>query len=265
MLNKFVEFCCKNQALRKRLLRVLGRDYLNEQKAHILEQLRSEPDPQFLGQAARALGGEISYSQEGEDILLTGKLMHPSPPGFFADIGAHHPTRFSNTFLLYSHGWRGINIDATPGAMAEFSRLRPEDINIECAVSDKNTPLQFHIFKEPALNTFDARRAQTLIAAGWDLAEVKIITPRPLAEILDAHVPPGTAIRLMNIDVEGEEMGVLASNNWDKYMPEWIILEIRDTPVREIFQTPEMIFMMEKGYELVSRLQQSVILRRNDG
>lgn len=245
------------------MLRVLGKDYFDELKPHILERLQSEPASQFSGQAARALGGEISYSQEGEDILLTGKLISISPPGFFVDIGAHHPTRFSNTFLLYSHGWRGINIEATPGAMAEFNRLRPEDINIECAISDKNTPLNFHIFKEPALNTFDGRRAQALVAAGWDLAESKTITPRPLAEVLDAHLPPETAIRLMNIDVEGEEMGVLASNNWDKYIPEWVILEIRDTPVRELFQTPEMMFMTEKGYELVSRLKQSVILHRN--
>ncbi len=241
----------------------MGKDYFDELKPHILERLQSEPASQFFGEAARALGGEISYSQEGEDILLTGKLMSISPPGFFVDIGAHHPTRFSNTFLLYNHGWRGINIEATPGAIAEFKRLRPEDINIECAISDKNTPLHFHIFKEPALNTFDARRAQALVAAGWDLAEVKTLTPKPLAGVLDAHLPPETAIRLMNIDVEGEEMGVLASNNWDKYVPEWIILEIRDTPVRELFQTPEMMFLTEKGYELVSRLKQSVILHRN--
>src|SRR5690554_6253894 len=75
-----------------------------------------------------------SYSQEGEDILLE-KLFEGKNDGFYVDVGAHHPRRFSNTYLLYRRGWRGINIDAMPGSMAEFRRLRGRDINLEIPIS----------------------------------------------------------------------------------------------------------------------------------
>lgn len=57
--------------------------------------------------------GVKSYSQEGEDLVLArifGNLKLTT--GFFVDIGAHHPTRFSNTFYFYRRGWCGINVDA---------------------------------------------------------------------------------------------------------------------------------------------------------
>jgi hypothetical protein len=75
-----------------------------------------------------------SYSQEGEDMLLERFLEHRHS-GFYVDVGAHHPRRFSNTYRLYRRGWRGLNIDANPGSMALFRHVRPRDINIEAAVS----------------------------------------------------------------------------------------------------------------------------------
>jgi hypothetical protein len=42
-----------------------------------------------------------SYSQEGEDLILAG-LIGDRPRGFYVDIGAHHPHRFSNTFIFIS-------------------------------------------------------------------------------------------------------------------------------------------------------------------
>lgn len=74
------------------------------------------------------------YSQEGEDLLLS-RILGDKKDGFYVDVGAHHPFRFSNTYLLYKQGWRGINIDAMPGSMKLFNRFRPRDINIECGVA----------------------------------------------------------------------------------------------------------------------------------
>ena len=66
-----------------------------------------------------------SYSQEGEDLVLR-KIFKKQDKGFYVDVGAHHPKRFSNTFLLYKKGWNGINIDATPGSMKLFNKFRSE-------------------------------------------------------------------------------------------------------------------------------------------
>jgi hypothetical protein len=68
-----------------------------------------------------------SYAQEGEDLLLARCLAYRDM-GFYVDIGAHHPKRFSNTYLFYRRGWCGINIGAMPGSMSQFRRVRPRDI-----------------------------------------------------------------------------------------------------------------------------------------
>ena len=95
----------------------------------------------------------LSYSQEGEDLILK-RLFDGQKKGLYVDVGAHHPKRFSNTYLFYKMGWRGINIDAMPGSMEKFKEVRPEDINIEAAISDKDELLTYYIFNESALNTF---------------------------------------------------------------------------------------------------------------
>ena len=93
------------------------------------------------------------YSQEGEDILLS-RIFGEQAEGFYVDVGAHHPRRFSNTYLFYKRGWRGINIDALPGSMKVFQKFRPRDINLELAVSEREQVLTYYMFNEPALNGF---------------------------------------------------------------------------------------------------------------
>src|SRR5579871_3958647 len=92
------------------------------------------------------------FSQEGEDLIV-GRLFEGQKSGFFVDVGAHHPFRFSNTWLLYRRGWRGINIDGTPGSMEAFRQWRPRDINLECLVSTDAEPRAYFLHDEPALNT----------------------------------------------------------------------------------------------------------------
>src|SRR5580700_9536062 len=96
-----------------------------------------------------------SYAQEGEDMVMRRFFESRATPGFYVDVGAHHPQRFSNTYFFYRQGWRGINIDAMPGSMKAFETLRPRDINIEAAVSAEHQSLTYAIFNEPALNSFD--------------------------------------------------------------------------------------------------------------
>lgn len=43
--------------------------------------------------------GIRTYSQEGED-RLTDRLLGGRKNGFYIDIGAHHPRRFSNTYYF---------------------------------------------------------------------------------------------------------------------------------------------------------------------
>jgi hypothetical protein len=78
--------------------------------------------------------------------------------GFYIDVGAHHPFRFSNTALFYKKGWQGINIEPDPSLIKNFNKYRTRDINLNFGVANEEKDLNFFIFNEPAFNTFHLGR-----------------------------------------------------------------------------------------------------------
>ena len=194
----------------------------------------------------------IAYSQEGEDLVLK-RLFPGRIDGFYVDIGAHHPYRFSNTYLFYKLGWCGINIDPIPGIKKSFDTERPRDINLEMAVSDEHATLNYYNFKEKALNTFSEPLARQYQAANWDMESVIPVETFTLAQILDQYCPSGRKIDFMTIDVENLEMKVLGSNNWERYKPEVLVIEVLDCPADQVTDTEIYRFLHAKGYQFVAK------------
>ncbi|MCX6972888.1 MAG: hypothetical protein NTZ94_01095, partial [Verrucomicrobia bacterium] len=80
----------------------------------------------------------VSYSQFGEDTLIAEYLIGKNftkRKKFYVDLGAYHPSRFSNTKLLNLIGWMGINIDPNPDSIELFNHHRPNDINLNLGIS----------------------------------------------------------------------------------------------------------------------------------
>ena len=202
-----------------------------------------------------------SYSQQGEDMILDC-LFQGKESGFYVDVGAHHPERYSNTCLFYRRGWRGINIDATPGSMAIFRRRRGRDINLECAVAGERKTLTFHLFNEPALNGFSTELSQARDGAGgYRQIGERRIDARPLRELLDEHLPAGQHIDFLSVDVEGLDMEVLRSNDWSKYRPTLVIAEdISEFVVAPaLLDLPLVTWMRGIGYSLCGKAVHSLI------
>lgn len=166
-----------------------------------------------------------SYSQEGEDMILK-KIFAEKDKGFYIDVGAFHPFLYSNTQLLYEKGWKGINIEPTPGRINLFKRVRKRDINLEYAIGNRKRTLDFQMFTKPALNTFDKKRAQVISNSKQSqLKKTVRIQTRRLDDILNHHLSEHQHIDLLNIDVEGFELQVLKSNDWKKFKPDIILVE----------------------------------------
>lgn len=202
----------------------------------------------------------ISYGQEGEDLILE-RIFAGRPAGFFVDIGAHHPLRFSNTYLFYKKGWRGINIDPNPDSKKLFDAERPGDINLELGVSNQQGALQYYNFKEKALNTFSAALAKQYTDANWELENVMNIDTLPLADLLNKHLPANQKIDFMSIDVEGFEQEVLSSNDWTKYKPEVILVEMLDCPMATLHETGIAQFLLARGYALFAKTFNTVFFK----
>lgn len=205
----------------------------------------------------------ISYSQEGEDLLME-RFLYCRPTGFYVDVGAHHPRRFSNTYRLYRLGWRGINIDANPGSMTEFRRVRPRDINIEAGVGAAGGELTLYVFNEPALNTFDRELALQRVESSFAMAgEVKVAI-EPLSRILDRNVPEGVHIDLLTVDVEGFDYEVLQSNDWGRYSPDYVLTEcLGARTLSEAYADPVATFLAARQYAIVAKTMNTVVFKLN--
>ncbi|WP_104693742.1 FkbM family methyltransferase [Helicobacter equorum] len=201
------------------------------------------------------------YSQEGEDLLLS-RIFGDQKDGFYVDVGAHHPFRFSNTYLLYKRGWRGINIDAMPGSMKLFNRFRPRDINIECGVASGGGELIYHIFNEPALNGFSEELSASYEKNPLYFIKARVpICVRKLSEILDLHLPSNTRIDILSIDCEALDLEVLQSNNWQKYVPRIILVEVYCGDISQFLNHPIYVFLVSRNYSFYAKLHNTVLFR----
>lgn len=171
---------------------------------------------------------QIHYSQNGEDIILNA-IFPNDYKGFYVDVGAHHPYRISNTYLLFTRGWHGVNIDANPETINMFKRARPHDTNLNIGVSGNSDYLNYHSFSDPAVNTFSAIEAEKWKNKKWiKYLGAKEVRTDTLANILSKNLPENQIIDVLSIDVEGLDFDVLKSNDWKLYQPRVIIVESHD-------------------------------------
>lgn len=205
--------------------------------------------------------GHGYFSQNGEDIALFTALYHEKEKGIFVDIGAYHPFKFSNTFMFYLLGWRGVNIDANQDAIHQFNAVRPEDINIRALVSDTSEEMRYFKFAEGAWNTTNVPHAAQLGTRGTPdtkpIGEETIITT-PINELLEKYV--GTKkFDLLTIDVEGMDKRLFLAINFDKFRPKAICIELG---IADWTTEPLKSYIEKIGYEPIVQTWGSMVLIR---
>ena len=166
--------------------------------------------------------------------------------GFYIDIGCHHPTYINNTYLLYKKNWSGINIDISQFSIDLFNHMRPQDLNYNCAISNKNKIVKLFYQKEfSQLSTIKSIQAKSVFEGNIKEKDIQAFS---LDEILNRDKYKNTKIDFLNIDVEGADLEVLEGLSFDKFKPELICLEIHDKEVKksEIYN-----FLINKNYELI--------------
>lgn len=205
-----------------------------------------------------------SYSQEGEDMILR-RLFEKQQTGFYVDVGAHHPKRFSNTYFFYKQRWNGINIDAMPNSMKIFERIRPRDINIEKPISDKKQVLTYYAFNEPALNGFSKELSAERENSNnnYHIIFEKDIETTTLEEIFDENLPKNQQIDFLSIDVEGLDFMVLKSNNFKKYKPKVILIEILGSSLNDIEKDIISEYLQKFNYSIYAKTINTVVFVEN--
>ncbi|HLX55336.1 MAG TPA: FkbM family methyltransferase [Aquella sp.] len=209
---------------------------------------------------------KISFSQCGEDLIVQYifRLRNVEKPSYL-DIGAHHPFFLSNTTLFYKNGSRGINIEANPELLENFTKFRKEDINLNIGLSNKKEELDFYIMHDNTLSTFSKVECDALVLAGKVLKEVKKVKLTLLSDILQRY-SMGKFPDFMSIDVEGMDLQILKSIDYSLDTPKVICVEAAEySPTGSGIRRTELIdFLVSKGYyEYANTNLNSIMVKRD--
>lgn len=207
--------------------------------------------------------GGTYYSQWGEDLFVHHTIMEEKEDpnnGFYVDIGAYHPFRYSNTYFAYKKGWKGICVEPNPEVKELFLKYRERDICFHCGISDSpRDSLDYYMFEEPAYNGFFSEQMLKEIGNGSVRCLRKIKVPvYSLKEILKACQVDD--IDYMSVDVECMELDVLKSNDWNKYRPRRLLIEQLET--KNIELSPVCRYLENVGYEFEAVLGVTVVYKR---
>ncbi|MDA0873397.1 MAG: FkbM family methyltransferase [Proteobacteria bacterium] len=185
-----------------------------------------------------------TYSQFGEDIILSDIFKEKLNPGKFIDVGANHPKELNNTYRLYLSGWRGVNIEPGEKMHKLLNECRPEDTNLKVGLGKTSGKAIFYEMDVDSVSTFNLAEAENgqyhknIISKN----ELDVLTLKQIYETYfkDSHCD------LLSVDVEGNNFEVLEGNDWNSFRPTYIIIEMPGPERLDIIP-----FLFKKGYFLV--------------
>jgi len=164
-----------------------------------------------------------SYSQNGEDLVID-KLLGVKEKGFYVDIGAYDPTRFSNTKRFYLRGWSGINVEPNKNRFENFAKHRTRDINLNVGIGMVSGYIKFYEMFPNTLSTFSAESVKNYQKQGFRLISETKVKVLSLRHILKKYAED-KEIDFLSVDTEGFDLEVLKSNDWKSYRPKVICIE----------------------------------------
>lgn len=194
-------------------------------------------------------GTRFYFSQHGEDIVVNGlfcarKIEKPS----YLDIGAWEPIDSNNTYHFYLQGGRGVLVEPNPAYTEKLKQARPGDVVLQAGIGiDETTELDFYMLDDDQLNTFDRKQVDHVVATlGKKLERVVKMPLLNINRVMAEHFK-GSAPDFLSIDVEGLDLAILKTLDFERFRPKVICVETVITgTMRHNPETPE--FLATKGY-----------------
>jgi FkbM family methyltransferase len=200
-------------------------------------------------------GAKSSYAQQGEDLVV-GDILHmlgverPS----YVDIGAHHPSINSNTYLFYKTGSRGLLVEPNPQYAALLRERRPGDAVLEAGIGvGSAAEADYYVIAgDGQLNTFSKEQADALVKLHGSKVLLQTLRRR-LVNVNDAlaeHFAAGSHLGspdFVSIDVEGLDLDILKTLDFRRFRPKVFCVEtsLLDGELNRAIVS----LMSEQGYE----------------
>lgn len=193
---------------------------------------------QMIGPKGKDLKYTRFHSQFGEDRYVFENIPLPTS-GVFVDVGAGHPVSLSNTYFFEQNGWTGVCIDADP---VQVELLKSKRANVEwAAVAAQEGELEFTQSVIPTFSSAIGKEEYKGVLKVPVKGTIKVPAHR-LETILEKH---GIGkIDLLDIDVEGLEIEVWKTMDYEKHKPRVVVMEFQtfglgdsSTEIRDFFAT----------------------------
>ena len=205
-------------------------------------------------------------SQFGEDKYII-ELFDRNFKGKFLDVGCYHPIRHNNTYKMYKNGWSGMNIDLNPLTIDLFNFMRPRDININSGVSDTEIEKKLYFIDElNTQNTLDNNQLNFLKdhhnIKDSEILEKKIKT-RNLNNILDDY--KFYNIDFMNLDIEGHELKVLETLDFNKINLKYLCIEMIEHNRESVLNNEKIKDLLSKNnFKLIKNFDFNFIYKKEN-
>lgn len=199
------------------------------------------------------------YTADGADrealAVLAGRFGLEGAQVRYFDIGANHYLRGSNSYLSYRRGGRGVLMEADPLLCENLRKKRPQDQVLAAAIVDRHPEglqgedrMNFYVCSLGTRSTLDPQQAQELKRQGFKIERVIEIPCLTFAEVAERT---GVTPDLLSIDVEGYDLRVLKTVDFERYPVKAIIAEYDG----KCGQSEEDMadYLAGQGYELYRR------------
>jgi FkbM family methyltransferase len=165
--------------------------------------------------------------------------------GFFIELGAHDGLFQSNTaFLEKMRNWKGILIEPSKKGHELCIKNRPNSIclNYACVSKEYSGSSIYGNFENnsPMASINGERKCDNHCD---HLVEVSAAT---LESILDNNIT-NLNIDFLSLDAEGYELNILKGMNFQKYRPNYLLIEIYEKDYKDILE-----FLKDNEYSLIS-------------
>jgi FkbM family methyltransferase len=197
---------------------------------------------------------KYSYSQFAEDILVdtvftqTLGIAQPS----YLDIGANKPKAGSNTYFFYLKRCFGVCVEPDVELYKHIKATRPRDVVINAGVGiNDQKEARFYYFPEPytGWNTFSKEDAELKKSqTGVVFKDDRIISFININKLIKDHF--GTAPDFISLDVEGLDMDILRTLDFEKHAPKALCVETMEFNNTQLGKknTEIIAFLENKGY-----------------
>lgn len=203
-----------------------------------------------------------TFSWAYEDLILDD-IFEGQKEGKYLDIGANDPILGNNTYRFYLRGWTGINIDGDPSNVKKLNNLRTNDLNLHLVMHGSGRPIEYAFPENDSSISFVVTE-KTKMRKYSKLKKIKTIATT-LPEVYQKYSNQLGDIDILSIDTEGNELQILSDNNWSKFRPTTVLMEINsDINIiqdffSDIYYMP--IFINQHNAIFLNELTQNPIVR----